>query len=53
MQQVVCAWCKKHLGEQQGEGVSHGICPPCYAQEIKKLEEIQPSEASNLMEAHP
>ena len=23
--QIVCAWCKKVLGEKQGRGVSHGI----------------------------
>lgn len=29
---VVCAWCKKELGEKEGlkEGeISHGICPDC------------------------
>ena len=26
---VVCAWCKKELGEKEGKGVSHGICKPC------------------------
>ena len=25
--QIVCAWCKKKIGEKQGEGVTHGICP--------------------------
>jgi hypothetical protein len=31
---VICAWCKKDLGEKDGEGqegqTSHGICPECY-----------------------
>jgi len=26
---IVCAWCNKKLGEKEGEGVSHGICPEC------------------------
>jgi len=50
MQQIECAWCKKHLGEQQGEGVSHGICPECFAQEIKNLEEIESTQALDLIE---
>lgn len=29
--QIVCAWCKRVLGEKQGEGVTHGICPECLA----------------------
>ncbi|MDO8575059.1 MAG: hypothetical protein Q7R61_02175 [bacterium] len=31
---VVCAWCKKEMGEKEGiEGgkTSHGICPDCKA----------------------
>ena len=29
--QIVCAWCKRVIGEKQGGGVSHGICPQCLA----------------------
>ncbi|HSH69485.1 MAG TPA: hypothetical protein VK997_06180 [Deferrisomatales bacterium] len=30
MLSVICAWCGTSLGAKPGgEGVSHGICPPC------------------------
>jgi len=29
--QIVCAWCGCVLGEKQGEGTTHGICPQCLA----------------------
>lgn len=28
---IICAWCGRVLGEKQGEGVTHGICPDCFA----------------------
>ena len=29
---IVCAWCKRVIGEKQGgKGVTHGICPECLA----------------------
>ncbi len=28
---IVCAWCKKVMGEKQGTGTTHGICPECLA----------------------
>jgi len=34
----VCAWCKKDLGEFDGKGTSHGICPECK----KKMEQEHP-----------
>jgi len=29
--QIVCAWCGRILGEKQGTGTTHGICPQCLA----------------------
>ena len=29
--QIVCAWCGRVIGQKQGEGVTHGICPQCLA----------------------
>lgn len=26
---VQCAWCQKILGEKEGEGMTHTICPNC------------------------
>ena len=36
---VICAWCKEIIGESDGEGETHGICPTCYDKEIAKLRE--------------
>ncbi|MFH2044785.1 MAG: hypothetical protein ABIK92_06540 [Pseudomonadota bacterium] len=44
--QIICAWCKKPMGEKQGNAefpVSHGICPECaqkYRIEIGKLSQL-------------
>lgn len=35
---IVCSWCKKNLGEKDGEGetgISHGMCPEC----LKKMKD--------------
>jgi len=38
---IVCSWCKKDMGEKDGQGetgISHGMCEDC----MKKMEaEIQ------------
>jgi len=38
---IICSWCKKDMGEKDGEGetgISHGMCDAC----MKKIEaEIQ------------
>ena len=37
-----CAWCDRDLGEIAPFGdqsVTHGICPECYAEELRKLAE--------------
>ena len=26
---VICAWCKKKIGEKEGDGETHGICDDC------------------------
>jgi len=45
MMKVQCAWCRAPMGEKPGPAgmVSHGICPGCYAEQIKPIEDaIQP-----------
>ncbi len=37
-----CCVCKKEFGEKEpleDKSVSHGICPTCYPEEMKKIEE--------------
>jgi len=29
---LICAWCKKKLGEKEGDGETHGICDDCLNQ---------------------
>ena len=36
---TVCCYCGKVIGEKDGEGISHGICPVCFEKEITKLNE--------------
>lgn len=40
----ICGWCKKELpqiiGLKPGD-VSHGICPKCYAEKMKELDEME------------
>lgn len=40
---VVCAWCKKEMGEKDSdrEGVSHGICEECLKGVKKEMEELK------------
>lgn len=26
---IICAWCDEVIGEKEGDGVTHGICPAC------------------------
>ncbi len=36
---VSCAWCSKAMGTKDGQGVSgvsHSICPECYAKELAR-----------------
>jgi len=28
---IICAWCKKEMGEKLGTGETHGICEYCRA----------------------
>ena len=38
---IICPWCKKDMGEKNGEGVegiSHCICEECFGQLEKKVE---------------
>lgn len=39
---VVCAWCKAEIGTKEGEGVTHGICPDCYAAMKELLANLKP-----------
>jgi len=37
---IICAWCKKDMGEKNGEGVegvSHSMCEECFAQLEKEV----------------
>ena len=40
----VCSWCSKTMGykymgyKDGGEGVTHGICPECYAKVLDEIE---------------
>ena len=37
---VVCAWCGARIRTLDGDGqsgTSHGICPKCYAKEMRKV----------------
>jgi hypothetical protein len=34
---IVCCYCKKVMKEGEG-AISHGICPTCYREEVKKFE---------------
>jgi len=41
---VICAWCKKDLGTEEGpeDQISHGMCDECKVQfdeDLKKLKE--------------
>lgn len=51
---VICAWCKKHLGEKPApnvpaDAVSHGICPECKASLMSNWKPISPRhDAINL-----
>ena len=42
MLKIVCADCKKDLGEKAGgEGVTHGLCPECYLIRRQEIEEMK------------
>lgn len=40
---IICAWCKKDMGEREGtkEGVSHGICPECAEKQRAEIKEMK------------
>ena len=38
---MVCAWCKKDMGEKDGKGtvgVSHGLCQVCFDRVVSEAE---------------
>ena len=40
---VICAWCKKPMGEKEpldNTNISHGICPDCFAEVKKDISKI-------------
>jgi len=37
---IECAWCGKPLGEGEGEGISHGICPDCKAKVMEEINQL-------------
>ena len=37
---IICAWCKKTIGEKDGKGATgftHSICPECKAEVMEEL----------------
>lgn len=41
MIKIVCSHCQAILGYKEGgDGVSHGVCPPCKEKQLKLLEEM-------------
>jgi len=37
----ICAWCKKDMGEYEGQGNTHSICPDCEKQVYADLEKMK------------
>ena len=53
MIKIICAWCKKDMGEKEGKGatgISHSIYPECLEKEINQENE---EEAKNAHWFHP
>lgn len=41
---IICAWCKKDMGEKEGEvegGITHTICPKCSKKEKEALQKTE------------
>ena len=50
---LICAWCKKKMGEVDADGVSHGICPSCFHKEMEALNDDLPEmRETNLCYLH-
>ena len=46
---VLCAWCGKHLGTKDGQGVSgvsHGMCAECARAFLEELEPERTAESA-------
>lgn len=43
---IICAWCKKDLGQSNTDSDSHGICPSCKEKWMKDVK--QKKEKSNV-----
>lgn len=53
MMKVVCNWFhadERVIGEEPGDGISHGICPECRAKLLREAEELRRRKANQAME---
>ncbi len=40
---VLCSWCNREISRFPGEdGISHGICRPCYEKTIEDIRSFSP-----------
>jgi hypothetical protein len=40
---VKCSWCDREISRAHGkDGISHGICPPCYEKTMKEIKSYLP-----------
>lgn len=57
---IRCSWCRKILGEKEGEGITDTICPDCFKKVMEEIENdlpklpirnkcLVPSQRLNLM----
>lgn len=47
---IICAWCKKTLGEKEpfdSDEETHTICGPCQEKQIEELAKIRPPRKEN------
>jgi hypothetical protein len=50
---IACAWCKRHMRWKHKEGdvpgdTSHGICPPCLADMVRKVKAMKQASDSDV-----
>ena len=40
---VKCSWCNREISRAPGpDGISHGICPPCYEKTMQEIKTFLP-----------
>ncbi|MCU0579644.1 MAG: hypothetical protein MUF69_08870 [Desulfobacterota bacterium] len=46
---VKCSWCNREISRVPGkDGVSHGICPPCYEKTMLEVKSYLPRQINLL-----